>query len=75
MTDNKTAPAHPYGFGPLVEECARRGISKTIAFELVKEGHLSTFTIGRKRYVRIPSLESLPDRLSGDAQGSAGKQP
>lgn len=64
---SSTAPP-AYGYGPLVEECARRGISKTVAFDLVKQGHLNTFCIGRKRYVIIRSLESLPDRLAAAGQ-------
>lgn len=68
MIKEHANPAPNYGYGPLVEECARRGISKTVAFDLVKQGHLDTFTIGRKRYVRIPSLESLPDRLAASGQ-------
>lgn len=68
MIETSSAAPQPYGFGPLVEECARRGISKTVAFGLVKQGHLDTFTIGRKRYVRIRSLESLPDTLAGGGQ-------
>lgn len=71
MNQGQSTAPHSYGFGPLVEECARRGISKTVAFDLVKRGLLETFPIGRRRYVRIASLESLPDRM-GD--GTAERQ-
>lgn len=54
----------PTDFGPLVRECTRRGIGRFTAFKLVREGLLDTFTIGRLRYVRIASLESLPERLA-----------
>lgn len=57
--------AVPYGFGPLVEECARRGIGRTVAFELARTKQIETFSIGRRRYVRLRSLETLPDRLAG----------
>lgn len=50
-------------FGPLVETCARHGISRTVAFELVANGHLETFQIGVKRYVMLESLRTLPDRM------------
>ena len=65
-TNDKTAPElapAPYGFGPLEVECRRRGIGRTMAYELQKQGLLETFTIGRKRMVKIASLESLPERL------------
>lgn len=48
----------------LVPECARHDIGKTTAYELVKEGLLETFAIGRKRYVYLDSLASLPQRLA-----------
>jgi hypothetical protein len=59
--------AVPYGFGRLVPECERRGISKSVAFKLQREGMIETFCIGATRYVRIASLESLPDRLQAKA--------
>lgn len=55
--------AVPYGYGPMIVECKRRGISRTVAFELKKRGLIDTFLIGRKRMVTIASLESLPERL------------
>lgn len=62
-----------YGYGALVDECARRGIGRTTAFELASKGLLDTFQIGRKRMVYIASLESLPTRLI-EAQGPAHGQ-
>ena len=53
-----------YGYGPLVKECGRRGIGRTVAFQLAAKGLIETFTIGSKRFVRLQSLESLPDRLA-----------
>ncbi len=57
-------------FGPLVETCKRYGINRTTAFRLAQEKLLETFLIGRKRFVYIASLESLPERLRA-AQGGA----
>lgn len=56
-----------YGYGPLVVECKRRGIGRTMAYELQKRGLIETFALGSKRMVKIASLESLPDRLAGSA--------
>lgn len=55
--------APPTDYGPLVLECARRGIGRTLAYELMNRNLIETFTIGNKRMVKIPSLTSLPDRL------------
>ena len=52
------------GFGPLVATCGQYGISRTVAFRLVKKGLLRTFKIGRRRYVSLTSLLSLPERLA-----------
>ncbi|WHZ20703.1 MAG: hypothetical protein OJF55_002852 [Rhodanobacteraceae bacterium] len=51
-------------FAPLVETCRDYGISRTVAFELAASGDLDTFTIGRRRYVRLDSLRTLPERLA-----------
>lgn len=50
-------------FGPLVEECAARGIGRTVAFQLAREGVIETFRIGRRRFVVLKSLDSLPQRM------------
>ncbi len=55
-------------FGLLVAECARRGIGRTTAFKLARERQLETFSIGRRRYVLIASLDSLPFRLNREEQ-------
>ena len=57
-------------YGLLVEQCRQRDIARTKAFQLAKEGLLETFTIGRRRYVLIESLDSLPARLK-KVQGGA----
>lgn len=59
MSD-KTEPT----FRPLVPACNDHGISRSVAFELARKGLLDTFTIGSRRYVRLDSLRSLPDRLA-----------
>lgn len=53
----------PYRYGPMVRECNRRGIGRTMAFKLQKLGLIETFLIGSKRMVMIASLEALPERL------------
>lgn len=56
-------------FGPLVEECNSRGIGRTVAFKLASEGTIKTFRIGRRRFVVLSSLDSLPERMA--ARGGA----
>lgn len=58
-------------FGPLVEECAKHGISRSVAYELVASGHLETFKIGARRYVLVESLRSLPGKLARQGDGKA----
>jgi hypothetical protein len=48
----------------MVDACAEHGISRTVAFELVRDGLLETFTIGTRRYVMLASLRDLPKRLA-----------
>jgi len=55
--------ANAPGFAPMVQECLRWGICRTKAFELAKAGLIETFSVGRKRYVVIRSLEILPTRM------------
>ena len=52
-------------FGPFIPECMKRGIGKTVAYELLGEGLIETFKIGARRYVYLDSLLTLPDRLAG----------
>jgi len=54
-------------YRPLVTACKEHGISRSVAFELVRDGKLQTFTIGTRRYVYLDSLRSLPERLAGEA--------
>lgn len=56
-------------FGPFIPECAKRGIGKTVAYELLKSGHLDSFLLGTKRYVFLDSLLTLPQRLGNAQQG------
>jgi hypothetical protein len=51
-------------FKPLVDACLEHGICRTVAFTLVSRGLLSTFTIGKRRYVYLDSLRTLPERLA-----------
>ena len=66
--NSKVEPA----YGPMVEVCGNHGISRTVAFELARKGLLDVFLIGRRRYVRIDSVRTLPDRL---AQSEGGDPP
>jgi hypothetical protein len=59
-------------FGPLVEECAKYGISRSVAYELVACGHLETFKIGARRYVLVDSLRALPGKLAGSSDREGG---
>jgi hypothetical protein len=58
-------------FGPLVEECAKHGISRSVAYELVASGLLASFKIGARRYVLTDSLRELPEKLARPAGGKA----
>jgi hypothetical protein len=51
-------------FGPLVEECRTRGIGRTVAFQLARDEVVKTFHLGRRIFVMLDSLDSLPDRLA-----------
>lgn len=53
----------PY-FKPLVDACQEHGICRTVAFDLSRRGLLSTFSIGKRRYVHLDSLRTLPERLA-----------
>ena len=60
-------------YGPLVKECAKRGIGKTRAFALAKDGLLETDCVGRSRVVYLDSLLTLPQRLKESAN-DAGRR-
>lgn len=51
-------------YGLLVESCAAHGISRTKAFEFDRQGLLETFLLGRRKYVYLNSLRSLPERVA-----------
>lgn len=53
-------------FGPLVETCRQHGISRTVAFDLSARGVLETFRIGKRRYVTMASLRTLPARMAAN---------
>jgi len=58
-------------FGPFIPECRKRGLSKTVAYELLKGGLLETFTLGSRRYVYLDSLLTLPQRVGRTQQRAA----
>ena len=63
--DSFISPAkQPPPYAPLVPACLARGISRTVAFDMVRRGLLDSFCIGRRRYVYMASLDSLPERLA-----------
>lgn len=51
-------------FGPLTETCAAHGISRSMAYKLIHDSLLDTFTIKGRRYVVLESLRTLPERLA-----------
>ena len=51
-------------YAPLVEACKAHGISRTVAFDLAKKNLIENFTIGKRRYVYLESLRTLPVRLA-----------
>lgn len=54
-------------YRPLVSACAEYGIGRTTAFSLARRGLLKTATIGKRRYVYLDSLRTLPERLAAEA--------
>lgn len=50
-------------YKPLVTACQEHGICRSVAFELARKGLLETFAIGKRRYVYLDSLRTLPERL------------
>ena len=66
----------PHGhreFRPFIPECAKVGIGRSKAYELADEGVLETVLIGRRRFVYLDSLYSLPQRI-GQAGLPGGPQ-
>lgn len=64
--DRATVPAsNDPTFAPFPSECAKYGISRTVSYRLLNDGLLDTFKIGSKRYIKLESLRTLPERLQG----------
>lgn len=57
-------------YRPFIPECNKRGIGKTTAYALANTGLLDTFLIGRKRFVYLDSLATLPERLKRQEQAA-----
>lgn len=58
----------PRPFAPLIEACRARGISRSAAHLLARDGRIETFLLsatGRRgrRYVYLDSLDTLGERL------------
>jgi len=51
-------------FRPFIPECAKVGIGRSKAYELAGAGLLETVMIGRRRFIFLDSLYTLPQRLS-----------
>lgn len=60
---NKINPPEPT-YRSLVETCAAHGISRTKAFEFASQGLLDTFLLGRRKYVYLQSMRTLPERMA-----------
>ena len=60
-------------FAPLVAACARYGTGRTSAFKLAREGNLDVFHIGARAFVRLASLETLPERLASQQVGARNR--
>lgn len=58
-------------FRPFIPECAKVGIGRSKAYELANAGLLETMMIGRRRFVFLDSLYSLPQRLSAGVREAA----
>lgn len=58
-------------YGRFAEETARRGIRRSLAYQLREAGLLDIFHIGRAAFVFLDSLDALPDRLKDPAARAA----
>ena len=58
-------------FLPFVEACEEHGISRAAAYRLANRGLLETFVLGRRRYVVLESLRTLPERMVRQHERSA----
>jgi excisionase family DNA binding protein len=53
-----------------VEEAgALLGISRTLAYELVRRGEIPSLRLGRRVVVPVRALEALLDRVAGEGAG------
>ncbi len=50
-------------FAPFPAACIDRNICKTVAYDLLNQGLLDTFKIGRRRYVYLDSLLTIAERV------------
>jgi hypothetical protein len=55
-------------FRPFIPECAKVGIGRSKAYELANAGLLETVSIGRRRFVYLDSLYTLPARLASEVR-------
>lgn len=55
-------------FAPFIPACQAHGVQKTTAYALLADGLLDSFLIGRRRFVRLESLRTLPERLRKRAE-------
>lgn len=53
----------------IAEACEVTGLGRTKLYELIGDGHLATTTVGRRRLVIVPSLLSLLQTHSSEANG------
>lgn len=56
-------------FGLFLPQMGARGIPPGTAYKLLAQGLVETVLIGRRRYVKIASLDSLLDRLASKEAG------
>jgi excisionase family DNA binding protein len=54
------------------EFCGMIGIGRTKTYELIKDGSLETVAIGRRRLIKMSSVEAL---LAGGTSGCAAETP
>lgn len=66
------ATARPYR--RFVPACTERGIGRTTAFSLAKQGLLETFKLRRMTFVYTDTLDRLPERIAERDSGKAGAQ-
>lgn len=59
-------------YRPFVQACSKVGIGRSAAYELANAGLLETVKIGRKRFIYLDSLYSLPQRLAKQQEVANG---